>query len=184
MTESELYTYYTAIAAAIAAAFSAGAAIYQAYANKKHQNASVMPLLVDYIDLHGLSTGGNLKLLIKNQGLGPAIISRYSFFWKDKQVLHNELLDVSHELLGSRFAVSLSEYQAGYAFSAGDVVTIFEIEFLNQKGKFNEDDRLVIENFVAEAVKNFRLEVDYHSLLSKKRYKYTTMPNLKMLQVY
>ncbi|MBQ4836086.1 hypothetical protein [Pseudoalteromonas luteoviolacea] len=176
MTESELYTFYTAVAASIAAIFSALTAVYQAYTNKKHQHASVMPFLTD--DLTVRIRGEN-SFAIKNQGLGPAVLKEYTCYWNHKVVDHFELMDNLREILGERYIINITALQAGYALGAGDSKYLFKVA-LKPNESFIEGD-LSLANFAVKLASSFRLEIKYHSLFSNKTTIYCSKPTFTLL---
>ncbi|NUZ10078.1 hypothetical protein HUZ36_04730 [Pseudoalteromonas sp. McH1-7] len=181
MTQLESYTLITAFAASVAAIASAIAAIYQCYANKKHQNASVIPYICDHYDQTSYHKG-SISFSITNKGIGPALIESFEFYWDECLISCTKLEDELISLLGSRFEFITTELGKDQAFSPNETVTVLEINFLQQHGQFNDDHRATLAAFREEAVKKFRLKATYKSVLSSKQYVYHTAPLNSLLQ--
>ncbi|GMM85237.1 hypothetical protein [Pseudoalteromonas sp. MTN2-4] len=151
----EIYTLITAVASCIAAIISAAIAIYQSYSNKLHQEASVVPYIADKLNLLELDFG-TATFSICNKGLGPAIVKAYDYYWDGKQIEYKALENLILENIGSRYILSLTQL--------GEGQEALKIQHNGNKGKFNEDDSLVIRSFLDESKSKFVIKINYKSV--------------------
>lgn len=180
MTDAEIYTLITATAAVIAAAFSAAAAIYQCYFNKLHQDASVMPYIVDFVSL-GSHDNRDLNFSISNKGLGPAIIESFEYRWNGKILKYHELTEFFFSQIGDRFVLYVAELGKGSALRVNEDMNIIKITRISS-GKYTEDDKLVIDTFIEQASKNLKLHINYKSVISDVTHKYRTEALISLLE--
>ncbi|MCF2910001.1 hypothetical protein L1285_16900 [Pseudoalteromonas sp. DL2-H2.2] len=182
MTSVEIYTLITAVFAALAALFSAAASIYQCYSNKLHQEASVRPHISDFLGLNNLADKGEFTFKIANKGIGTALIERYEFQWNGQKKTWTETIELIQSLIGNRFGIYLVELGLGSALSPHEEIIVLRISHNVNKGKFSDDDLLVLTSFLDEAKHKFKLHIVYKSLLSDRKFKYQTTPLISLLE--
>ena len=141
--------------------------IYQTNLMRRQNSISIMPYL-------GLSTTNNtpesnFELLLKNHGVGPAIIESVELEYQGKKY---ELADYENHLftllqaiepaLDSVRYVSSSSLERGMAIPANTVYTVFSV-----RGS-EEDYRLITENLQRLLEEGLDYEITYRSIQGER----------------
>lgn len=130
-----------ALCAVVIAVLSFFVTIWESYTSRSHNRLMVKPHL--YIDLNVVSTEP-IRLVLKNNGLGPALIKSLRMFVEGKEIsssgekLYNEAMKF----------IGLDEYSfhfflltSDHAFSVGDEIDLFVFD----NNELDEEDILVIK---------------------------------------
>ncbi|MGM9475891.1 hypothetical protein ACS5PU_05645 [Pedobacter sp. GSP4] len=110
--------------------------LYQTRLQRIQQYASVKPLLISYSNSFSDKTSVNdqsyhYELLIANQGLGPAIVSDYSFYYKSKPYKNiSEILKLikTDNKLDSTKAVMLTNLWINEVLPVGEKLSLIKID--------------------------------------------------------
>lgn len=164
---------YIAISSAVIALLAMGATIWQAWVTRKHNYLSVRPLLVWYIERKNSSDGAELICLLRNKGIGPAIVTDRYFTingqrFKPTGIQTDEALQLVQTALGQKYKYDVKQWGLpgkNSAILSQEEVSILHLSF---SGMSHETLSLVMEsmNYI-----NFHL--DYESLYGHK-WKLTT----------
>src|SRR3982751_4322265 len=116
------------IAAAVIALAALGFSLYEGRATRKHNRLSVKPFLVDVIRISPAHT--RMCLIVKNNGLGPAIIRQWSLLvdgkpYKELGITQWQQLT---QHLGLSGAVNYSYFEPYHALATGDFEELVGME--------------------------------------------------------
>ena len=142
------------------AVLSFAVTIWQGYISRKHNQLSVKPHL--YIDLH-VEKDAPTRLIIKNNGLGPAFIKDFKILVdgkaltsEDKLLYHQALKDINLE----EYDFSYSMLSDNQAFPAGAEIDLYSFETED----LDSDDVKTIE----KNLERLDFEIDYESIYNIK----------------
>lgn len=102
-----------ALAAAAVAVCALFATIWQAILARRHNRLSVRPLLVSVVDRKIDDAGAEITLLVRNCGVGPAIVKERGFWRDGKPFLadaDDEVSAVLQHALASKYPWSLKKH--------------------------------------------------------------------------
>lgn len=108
---------------------------YQAYLQRSHNRLSVSPSLAVFSEesIDSDYPGGvRVRLLLQNNGLGPALLDSISLIVEKKKIRlrdHNHFRRVIRESLGRLYCTDrwLATYGGGHAIKAGNAVLIADV---------------------------------------------------------
>lgn len=128
--------------------------VYQAWCTRRHNRLAVMPHLDWNRDRRRADDGLTLRFLLKNTGIGPAIIQRWMFVIAGKP-LTGTRGDVVEELasrcFGDKFKYCVRHHSlpgVGSIMPAGSEVCVAEVFFSNLKRSEEEKVDALIEPIV------------------------------------
>lgn len=134
--------------------------IVELRANRKHNKLSVRPHLGTFA-FHDTNDGIlEYTYILKNDGLGPAIVNRFSVFFSNKLLVENDVLETQEKVgqkISDHFAAKyyVGAYTKGAVVSAGESFTL-----LNIRMELLSSDQIGhLRNFLD----NFDLEIEYSS---------------------
>jgi hypothetical protein len=149
-----------------------GVAFYQSYSTRKHNRLLVKPHLlikspISSIQLEGYYT---FTLMVKNSGLGPALIKKFSIsIGDDGEIVNGTLLDTIRKHARDHFSAKgktrcLANFlQEGDAIDKGEEKILIQINFAREGVHPNEARQL-------SAIYSSRIKVniDYHCHYGQK----------------
>lgn len=134
--------------------------IYFAYQNRVHNRLSIRPLLIIYTEN---LNGGDLCLMIKNIGMGPAMLKRMKCKSKVDGKIYNQL--EFHRLLERHFGktekdiVKIFSPKSGLQVNSPFCITQFDGYYINPRKK---------ERFI-KIINEFDIAVHYSDLYGKEK---------------
>lgn len=139
--------------------------------NIKHQKLSVVPALNYYEDFTLRPSCEGVSLLIKNSGLGPALIKEFKASWGKIEI--NSQDDFSKILKDKLYRA----FEGGYfsknsVFDKNEEKWILRIPLNNLYFPNGAIDMDKVDNIRTELKNNFRLEILYRSFYDEEEYEY------------
>lgn len=143
-----------------------GVALYQSYATRKHNRLLVKPHLVIRSPISSIQLEGyyTFTLIVKNSGLGPALIEDFSIsIGKDGEIVRGTLLKTIQKHARTRFntegATRCLAYfpQKGDAIDKGEEKILIQINF-SRKGISTAQAQELVLAYSSEVEVN----IDYH----------------------
>ncbi|WP_339426511.1 hypothetical protein [Pseudomonas proteolytica] len=136
----------------VVAVLGFGVAFYQSYATRKHNRLLVKPHLTMNPNFSSIELSGfySFTLKVKNSGLGPALIEKFSIaIGEDGNIPHGSLLETiqkhAREKLNAKGKTRCGAnfLREGDAIDKGEEKTLIEITFRRDGVKFIEARKLV-----------------------------------------
>lgn len=148
------------IVIAIIALFAFLVSLWQTASTRKHNRLSVRPILCTWKNINTTS----FSFIIKNSGIGPAIIKDVTIFLNDKKIEGNDEA-IIHEIIENIFSdyphqCDASLFSAGYVFAINEQVEIANVKFTTLKSPSKDE--------INQKLSQVRLVVNYESAYQKK----------------
>lgn len=149
-----------------------GVALYQSYATRKHNRLLVKPHLVITSPISSIRLEGyyTFTLMVKNSGLGPALIENFSIsIGEDGEIIRGTLLKTIQKHARTRFNTKgptrcLAYFpQKGEAIDKGEEKILIQINFSREGISTTQAHKLVLA-YSTEV----KVNIDYHCHYGKK----------------
>jgi len=141
-------------------------------ANIKHQKLSVVPALNYYEDFTLRPTCEGVGLLIKNAGLGPALIKEFKASWGKIEInSQDDFSKIPKDKLYGAFEGGY--FSKNSVFDKNEEKWILRIPLNNLYLPNGAIDMDRVNNIRAELKNNFKLKILYRSFYDEEEYEYT-----------
>jgi len=146
--------------------------VYQAHLSRRHNRISVSPSLTSFASRKSDEGHGELRLELRNNGLGPALIDSFRFVLDDVDLTFddsNEAIGFLTELVGNiQIKCEITTLTHDNILRSGDSVTVIHIVFLEVGRSWEHIESLV---------DRLALNVKYHSMYGEQ-FVYSTITYL------
>lgn len=165
--------------AALAAFMSFVVAWRQHVWNKRNHLASVSPFLCDF--LQRSQPDHSLTFRIMNKGLGPARLVSYVFMWNDKPISRGKIEEILYGTVSGNFNLYIAEMTDFSALAANDSEVVLSV-MLKPNIASTQLDSEDFQRINKLLIANFRLKIEYKSILDSEVLTYKTTPMQSLLK--
>ncbi|WP_278354696.1 MULTISPECIES: hypothetical protein [Idiomarina] len=159
----DLFTLFSLLIAAFA--------LFITYQNskltRKHYLATVYPKLT--MDLITDEVRLSLRIILKNKGLGPAVLSGFTLEWEGERISANGLLRELQQKHYTNFSYHVHSFAGDSAMAVGEDTTVLAIEPLNTLSTENNSD--INDDYTAitrDVLSKLRIKGNYCSIIEPK----------------
>lgn len=154
----------TAVASVLIAVCALAVSIKQARSASKVSRISVRPHL--QLSTKLFEKNSHFKVLIENNGLGPAFINSFEVSLDGVPLLGlgDKISEAISQIKTPNTAISTTYFQKGYAIKDGQEKILLELSFIDLNPEHGYD----LTSFIKEIVKRVTIKINYEDGFGKK----------------